>query len=58
VPGLYATESVLNELAERLKIDPGQIRVINEPTIDQSLGVPFSSRHYLECRPSRRHPAR
>ena len=49
VPGLYATESAMNELAERLKIDPVKLRVINEPKIDESLGIPFSSRHLLEC---------
>src|SRR5438132_116437 len=49
VPGLYATESALNELAEQLKIDPVKLRVLNEPKIDESLGVPFSSRHLLEC---------
>ncbi len=49
VPGLYATESALNELADQLKIDPVQIRVLNEPKIDESLGIPFSSRHLLEC---------
>src|ERR687888_57340 len=49
VPGLYATESAMNELADQLKIDPVQLRVLNEPKIDEGLGVPFSSRHYLEC---------
>src|SRR5437762_3642946 len=49
VPGLYATESAMNELADRLKIDPVQPRVLYEPKIDESLGVPFSSRHLLEC---------
>jgi xanthine dehydrogenase YagR molybdenum-binding subunit len=49
VPGLYATESAMNELAEQLKIDPVQLRVLNEPKIDESLGIPFSSRHLLEC---------
>jgi len=49
VPGLYATESAMNELAEQLKIDPVKLRVLNEPKIDESLGVPFSSRHLLEC---------
>jgi xanthine dehydrogenase YagR molybdenum-binding subunit len=49
VPGLYATESALNELADRLKIDPVKLRVINEPKIDEGLGLPFSSRHLLEC---------
>jgi xanthine dehydrogenase YagR molybdenum-binding subunit len=49
VTGLYATESAMNELAEQLKIDPVKLRVLNEPKIDESLGVPFSSRHLLEC---------
>jgi xanthine dehydrogenase YagR molybdenum-binding subunit len=49
VPGLYATESAMNELADALKIDPVRLRVINEPKIDESLGIPFSSRHLLEC---------
>src|SRR6266852_2476065 len=48
-PGLYATESALNELADQLKLDPVKLRVLNEPKIDESLGVPFSSRHLLEC---------
>ena len=49
VPGMYATESALNELAELVKIDPVQLRILNEPKIDESLGIPFSSRHLLEC---------
>ena len=49
VPGMYATESAMNELAERLKIDPVKLRVMNEPKLDESLGLPFSSRHLLEC---------
>src|SRR5205814_5558385 len=49
VPGLYATESAMNELADQLKIDPVRLRVLNEPKIDEDLGVPFSSRHLLDC---------
>jgi xanthine dehydrogenase YagR molybdenum-binding subunit len=49
VPGLYATESAMNELADQLKIDPVQLRILNEPKIDEGLGIPFSSRHYVEC---------
>ena len=49
VPGMYATESAMNELADLLKIDPVKLRILNEPKIDESLGVPFSSRHLLEC---------
>jgi len=49
VAGLYATESAMNELADQLKIDPVKLRVLNEPKIDESLGIPFSSRHLVEC---------
>jgi xanthine dehydrogenase YagR molybdenum-binding subunit len=49
VPGLYAIESAMDELAVRLKMDPVALRVMNEPKIDESLGIPFSSRHMVEC---------
>src|SRR5205085_2188140 len=49
VPGLFATESAMNELADKLKIDPVRLRILNEPKIDEGLGIPFSSRHFLEC---------
>ncbi len=49
VPGLYALESGMDELAIALKIDPVQLRLINEPQIDESNGLPFSSRHLKEC---------
>jgi len=49
VPGLYATESAMNEMADRLKIDPVRFRLLNEPKIDESIKLPFSSRHYVEC---------
>lgn len=49
VPGLYATESAMNELADLLKIDPVKLRIMNEPKIDESKGIPFSSRHLVEC---------
>src|SRR2546423_6245101 len=49
VPGLYATESAMNELAAQLKIDPMKLRILNEPKIDEEKGIPFSSRHLVEC---------
>src|SRR5262249_38659340 len=49
VPGLYATESAMNELADQLKIDPVKFRILNEPKMDEEKGIPFSSRHLLEC---------
>jgi xanthine dehydrogenase YagR molybdenum-binding subunit len=49
VPGLYATESAMNELAVQLKMDPVKLRLANEPEIDEGLKLPFSSRHFREC---------
>jgi xanthine dehydrogenase YagR molybdenum-binding subunit len=49
VPGLFATESAYDELAIALNMDPVQLRIKNEPAEDQSLNIPFSSRHYVEC---------
>jgi xanthine dehydrogenase YagR molybdenum-binding subunit len=49
VPGLYAIESAMNELAHELNMDPVQLRILNEPEIDEGRGLPFSSRHMLEC---------
>jgi len=48
VPGLYALESAMDELAVKLKMDPVQLRLINEPEKDESNGLPFSSRHLKE----------
>ena len=49
VPGLYCTESAMDELAIALDMCPVQLRIQNEPDIDESRGVPFSTRHYVEC---------
>jgi len=49
VPGLFAVESAMDELALALAMDPVQLRLRNEPAIDESKNVPFSSRHLKEC---------
>jgi xanthine dehydrogenase YagR molybdenum-binding subunit len=49
VPGLFALESAMDELAIKLKVDPVQLRLQNEPEKDESTGRPFSSRHLKEC---------
>jgi xanthine dehydrogenase YagR molybdenum-binding subunit len=49
VPGLWATESAMDELALKLGMDPLQLRLVNEPEIDEGLQIPFSSRHLKEC---------
>lgn len=49
VPGLFALESAMDELAGKLGMDPAEFRLINEPSMDEGLGLPFSSRHFKEC---------
>ncbi|HYZ63190.1 MAG TPA: xanthine dehydrogenase family protein molybdopterin-binding subunit [Acetobacteraceae bacterium] len=49
VPGLYALESAMDELAVALGMDPVELRLRNEPSIDEGTGLPFSSRHFQEC---------
>jgi xanthine dehydrogenase YagR molybdenum-binding subunit len=49
VPGLFAIESAVDELAIKLNLDPVRLRLVNEPEIDEGLRVPFSSRHLKEC---------
>lgn len=45
--GLLALESAMDELADLLKIDPIELRRINEPARDPSKDVPFSSRNLI-----------
>jgi xanthine dehydrogenase YagR molybdenum-binding subunit len=49
VPGLFALESAMDELAIRLNMDPVQFRLANDTLIDEEKNKPFSSRHYKEC---------
>ncbi|HEY4163635.1 MAG TPA: xanthine dehydrogenase family protein molybdopterin-binding subunit, partial [Dongiaceae bacterium] len=49
VPGLFALESGMDELAIALKMDPVEFRLRNEPSMDEGLNIPFSSRHLKEC---------
>ncbi|HZZ10317.1 MAG TPA: xanthine dehydrogenase family protein molybdopterin-binding subunit, partial [Paraburkholderia sp.] len=49
VPGLFAIESAMDELAVKLGVDPVELRIRNEPKVDESSGLPFSSRHLVEC---------
>ena len=37
VPGLYALESAIDELAIKLKMDPVQLRLMNEPKVDETM---------------------
>ena len=49
VPGLFALESAMDELAIKLKMDPVQLRIGLDTLTDESNGKPFSSRHLKEC---------
>jgi xanthine dehydrogenase YagR molybdenum-binding subunit len=49
VPGLFALESAMDELAIKLGMDPIQVRMLNEPSVDEGSGLPFTSRHFQEC---------
>ena len=49
VPGLFAMESAMDELAIALKMDPVELRLRNEPEKDEGTGQRFSSRHLQEC---------
>ncbi len=47
--GMFELESAIDELAHALKMDPIELRRINEPTKDPVKRTPFSSRHLLEA---------
>ncbi|MFI5931014.1 xanthine dehydrogenase family protein molybdopterin-binding subunit [Actinoplanes sp. NPDC051494] len=48
-PGMVGLECAMDELAEKLGMDPIELRVRNEPDAEPESGKPFSSRHYVEC---------
>jgi xanthine dehydrogenase YagR molybdenum-binding subunit len=48
-PGLLAVEAAMDELAHALTMDPVELRIRNEPTLDPERGVPFSDRRLVEC---------
>lgn len=48
-PGAFALESALDELAERLGMDPVALRLRNEPAVGPLSGLPFSSRNLVGC---------
>ncbi|MEV6862069.1 xanthine dehydrogenase family protein molybdopterin-binding subunit [Streptosporangium subroseum] len=48
-PGSFALESAMDEVAERLGIDPLELRLRNQPTVGPVSGLPFSSRRSIAC---------
>jgi xanthine dehydrogenase YagR molybdenum-binding subunit len=49
VPGLFALESAMDELAVKLNLDPVELRLRNDTQIDEELNLAFTSRHLKEC---------
>jgi xanthine dehydrogenase YagR molybdenum-binding subunit len=49
VPGLFAVESAIDELAIKLKMDPVKLRLGLDTLTDEEKNKPFSSRHLKEC---------
>ncbi|MEA5598857.1 xanthine dehydrogenase family protein molybdopterin-binding subunit [Rivularia sp. UHCC 0363] len=47
-PGMYALESAMDELADKLGIDPIELRIINDPPQDPEKNLPWSSRSLVE----------
>lgn len=48
-PGLLALESAMDELAHALSMDPIELRIRNEPTVDPERNVPYSERRVIDC---------
>ncbi len=48
-PGMFALESAMDELAIAAGLDPIELRMRNEPTVNPDDGRPFSSRNLLAC---------
>ena len=48
-PYMFPLECAMDELALKLGIDPIELRRRNQPERDPVTGLPFSSRHLMEC---------
>ena len=48
-PGTYALGCALDELAYACDLDPLDVLRRNHATVDGESGLPFSSKHLLEC---------
>ncbi|MFC5905686.1 xanthine dehydrogenase family protein molybdopterin-binding subunit [Streptacidiphilus monticola] len=48
-PGMFALESAMDELACSCGVDPIELRVRNEPTVEPGSGRPFAARSLTEC---------
>ncbi len=49
-PGLMVLEMAMDEMAEKLGVDPVEFRILNDTQVDpEKPGRPFSQRHLVEC---------
>jgi xanthine dehydrogenase YagR molybdenum-binding subunit len=49
-PGLMALEIAMDEMAEKLKLDPVEFRILNDTQVDpENPGTPFSHRDLVGC---------
>ena len=49
MPGMFAHEVAMDELAEVCGLDPVELRRRNEPDVDPETGLPFDRRGLLDC---------
>jgi xanthine dehydrogenase YagR molybdenum-binding subunit len=49
VPYIYALETAMDELAVKLRMDPVELRRINDTMTDPISGKPYSSRSLMQC---------
>lgn len=47
--GMLALEQAIDELAEKLQLDPMELRLRNEPAMDPEQNIPFSTRQLVAC---------
>ena len=49
-PGMMALEVAIDEMAEKLNIDPVQFRILNDTKVDPEKPIrPFTERRFVEC---------
>lgn len=47
--GCFALESAIDELSYQLKMDPVDLRLVNEPVVNPESKMPWSSRYLRDC---------
>src|SRR4029077_4662918 len=46
---MFGLESAIDELAQALRMDPVELRRVNDTQVDPVTGLPFSSRSLMPC---------